>query len=106
MNDDHYGHVTGQHFDRLLAKVKNPTTPDVTRGIRDALSSVLPGVEKAVENLEQVMLGTTHATNAILERRSLQRVAVLRVGGPATRSIPPLASWPPELREAVSLAAK
>src|SRR5438093_10305653 len=29
-----------------------------------------------------VMLGTTHATNAVLERRHLRRVAVLRIGGP------------------------
>ena len=40
------------------------------------------------------MLGTTHATNAILERRNLNRVAALRLGGPATHSIPPLSSWP------------
>ena len=48
------------------------------------------------------MLGTTHATNAVLERRRLQRVAVLRIGAPATRSMPPLLTWPDDLRGAVS----
>jgi N-methylhydantoinase A/oxoprolinase/acetone carboxylase beta subunit len=48
------------------------------------------------------MFGTTHATNAVLERRGLRRVGVLRLGGPATRAIRPLFGWPADLREAVS----
>ena len=49
------------------------------------------------------MLGTTHATNAVLERRQLQRVAVIRIGAPGdARSIRPLFGWPEDLRAAVS----
>jgi N-methylhydantoinase A/oxoprolinase/acetone carboxylase beta subunit len=48
------------------------------------------------------MLGTTHAANAVLERRDLGRVAVVRIGGPATRAIPPLTTGPSDLRAAVS----
>ncbi len=40
------------------------------------------------------MLGTTHATNAVLERRNLRRVAVLRIGAPATFAIRPMFGWP------------
>ena len=47
------------------------------------------------------MLGSTHGINAVLERKGLARVAVLRLGGPATESVPPLISWPRGLREAV-----
>ncbi len=47
------------------------------------------------------MLGTTHATNAILERRALGRVAVIRLGAPATLDLPPLWGWPEDLRAAV-----
>ena len=88
--------------DRLLAKVKRSTTEDVTTGIRTALRQVVAAVDGAAARVGHVMLGTTHATNAILERRALQRVAVVRLGGPATRSIPPLSSWPDDLRGAVS----
>ena len=49
----------------------------------------------------RVMLGSTHGINAVLERKGLARVAVLRLGGPATESVPPLISWPRGLREAV-----
>lgn len=86
--------------DRLLAKAKVPTTPDVTRGIEAALAGVVEHVDRA--RITHAMFGTTHATNAVLERRGLRRVGVLRLGGPATRAIRPLFGWPADLREAVS----
>jgi N-methylhydantoinase A/oxoprolinase/acetone carboxylase beta subunit len=86
--------------DRLLAKAKVPTTPDVTRGIDAALAGVVERVDRA--RITHAMFGTTHATNAVLERRGLRRVGVLRLGGPATRAIRPLFGWPADLREAVS----
>ena len=88
--------------DKLLAKVKHPTTPDVTRGILTALERVLAQLDGAAARVSHVMLGTTHATNAILERRNLNRVAAVRLGGPATHSIPPLSGWPADLKAAVS----
>lgn len=86
--------------DRLLAKGKVPTTPDVTKGIEAALAGVVEQVDRA--RITHAMFGTTHATNAVLERRGLRRVGVLRLGGPATQAIRPLFGWPADLREAVS----
>ena len=82
----------------LVAKAKRPTSVDVTRGITAALDAVL--AEPAVEpgRIGHVMLGTTHATNAVLERTRLERVAAVRIGAPSTTSIPPLYDWPPDLR--------
>src|SRR6059058_6215855 len=88
--------------DALLAKAKVPTTADVTGGITAALASVLAQLGDERGRVTHVMLGTTHATNAILERRGLGRVALLRIGGPATYSIRPLFAWPRDLRETVS----
>jgi len=85
---------------RVVAKVKRPTTPDVTGGLCAALDAVLAAIPDP-RQVTRVMLGTTHATNAILERRSLGRVAVLRLGAPATTSVPPLSDWPEDLRAAV-----
>ncbi|NUT42703.1 MAG: hydantoinase/oxoprolinase family protein [Thermoactinospora sp.] len=86
--------------DRLVAKAKRPTTPDVTGGLLAALDAVLGEVDPAA--VTRIMLGTTHATNAILERRGLGRVAVIRLGAPATTSVPPLSDWPGDLRATVS----
>jgi N-methylhydantoinase A/oxoprolinase/acetone carboxylase beta subunit len=91
--------------DRVLAKSKVACTPDITGGITAAIDQVLtaPGVTPG--RITHVMLGTTHATNAVLERRRLQRVAVIRIGGPATLSIRPMFEWPRDLISAVSVGS-
>jgi len=88
--------------DRLLAKAKRPTSADVTSGITAAVDAVLaaPAVDR--RRISHVMLGTTHATNAVLERRDLKRVAVVRIGAPSTTAIRPLFMWPDDLRTTVS----
>lgn len=88
--------------DRLLAKAKRPTSADVTTGIGAALDAVLADAAVDKERITHVMLGTTHATNAVLERRSLDRVAVVRIGAPSSTAVPPLIMWPDDLRAAVS----
>src|SRR5438270_4962357 len=86
----------------MLARAKVPTTADVTGGIRHVIDAILAGEAVAKERITHVMLGTTHATNAVLERRKLNRVAVLRIGAPATLGVRPLFGWPADLRDAVS----
>lgn len=86
--------------DRLIAKAKVATTPDVTSGIDAAIGAAVEDVDGG--RITHAMFGTTHATNAVLERRGLRRVAVLRLAGPATRAIRPLFGWPSDLREVVS----
>ena len=88
--------------DRLLAKAKVPTTADVTRGIRAAIDGVVVAMKFDLARITHAMLGTTHATNAVLQRRDLRRVAVLRLGAPATFAVPPLSGWPEDLRGAIS----
>lgn len=86
---------------RFVAKAKVPTTRDVTSGIAAGIAAVLGDVDGS--RITHVMLGTTHATNAVLERRNLQKVAVIRIGSPATHAVRPLFGWPKDLRDAVSL---
>ena len=72
--------------DRLLAKAKAPTTPDVSSRHRGGRGRGAGGGHIDRARISHAMLGTTHATNAVLERRRLHRVAVLRIGAPATLS--------------------
>lgn len=87
---------------QILAKYKAVTTPDVVGGIGNAMRAVLEESKVDATSVGRVMLGTTHATNAVLERRDLGRVAAIRIGGPATKSVPPLVTWPDDLRRVVS----
>ncbi len=62
--------------DRVIAKAKVPGTPDITGGIVAAIDAVLRAPEAATpDRITHDMLGTTHATNAVLERRHLRRIA-------------------------------
>src|SRR6266498_1128297 len=91
--------------DRLLAKAKVPCTPDITGGITAAIDAVMRAPGADADRITHVMLGTTHATNAVLERKKLRKVAVIRIGGPATHSIRPMFEWPRDLAAAVSAGA-
>ena len=91
--------------DRVIAKAKVPGTPDITGGISTAIDTVLRAPEADPQRITHVMLGTTHATNAVLERKKLRRIAVIRIGGPATHSIRPMFGWPPDLVDAIAAGA-
>ena len=86
--------------DAVTASVKTPTTPDVTTGITRALAGLVeraPGAREA----EAAMIGTTHFTNAVVQRRDLGRVAAVRIGLPSGASLPPFVDWPEDLAELV-----
>lgn len=87
--------------DRVLAKAKTPDTDDVMTGIAEVVGRVLREASVDPRDVGHVMLGTTQVTNAIIERRGLSRVGILRLGAPATQAIKPLAAWPADLRTAV-----
>ncbi|MEW5933915.1 MAG: hydantoinase/oxoprolinase family protein [Bacillota bacterium] len=89
--------VVMDEADRPVAKAKTPTTPDVTSGITRVLDQVLASGAVQPESIQYAMLGTTHCTNAIVERRRLTPVAVMRIGWPATVAVKPLTGWPQEL---------
>ncbi|MBI3930181.1 MAG: hydantoinase/oxoprolinase family protein [Armatimonadetes bacterium] len=99
--------VGGTHTDavaardgRVLAWAKRPTSADVASGVASALQALLAeGVEPA--DVGRVCVGTTHFTNAVLERSSLSRTAVIRLCRPAGTGIPPFSDWPAALRTAL-----
>jgi N-methylhydantoinase A/oxoprolinase/acetone carboxylase beta subunit len=86
--------------DAVAAAVKTPTTQDVTTGITKALAALVaqaPGAREA----HAVMIGTTHFTNAVVQRRDLGRVAAVRIGLPSGASLPPFVDWPADLADLV-----
>lgn len=90
--------LDGRH---LLGAAKRPTTEDVTEGIVAALSAVLADADVPRAAIRRVMIGTTHFTNAVVQRRDLPRTAVIRLGAPATGMLPPFVDWPPDIIAAV-----
>ena len=44
------------------------------------------------------MLGTTQCTNAIVQRKGLASIGILRIGAPAALGIPPMVDWAEDLK--------
>lgn len=82
---------------QVLAQTKSPTTPDVSKGIYQAMREVIAESSIPREQIKFAMLGTTHCTNAIVERKRLNRIAAIRIGAPATVAVKPLIGVPQDL---------
>ncbi len=98
---------------RVLAKGKKPTTEDKSQGVVSSIQAAIEQlcstgdnrVDKSqfLKSLARVAIGTTHFVNAVKKRdaQSLDRVAVFRLCGPASRGLPPFSDFPEELKELV-----
>src|SRR5690349_17242619 len=86
---------------RVLSEVKTATTPDVGGGIVAALQGLVETSGVGAVQVDAVMIGTTHFTNAVVEGRRLVPTAAVRLGLPATRALPPMVAWPQRLRDAI-----
>ena len=83
----------------VVAEVKYPTSGDIYDGILGAVRAVLSMADINREEIGQAMLGTTQCTNAIVERRNLAPIGILRIGAPATLGIPPMVDWAEDIKK-------
>lgn len=67
---------------KLIASIKTSTTEDVMSGIERSMHAVLSQIGEDRRRIGYAMLGTTHCTNAIVERKNLNKVCVIRLGAP------------------------
>jgi len=85
----------------VIAGVKSATTADVMTGVVNALQAVLEASAMDAASVDVVMIGTTHFTNAVVQRRDLAITAAVRLGLPATASLPPMVDWPEDLKQTI-----
>jgi N-methylhydantoinase A/oxoprolinase/acetone carboxylase beta subunit len=84
---------------QLVAAAKAATTAQPFDGIKRALVDVIAGID--LQQVTHAMLGTTHLINALLQRRDLARVGVLRLSAPASTGLRPGLGWPSDLATAI-----
>lgn len=84
---------------QVIADIKYPTSEDIYDGILGAMRTVLEvsGIDRS--QIKQAMLGTTQCTNAIVERKHLAPIGILRIGAPATMGIPPMVDWAEDIQK-------
>ena len=81
----------------VLGWRKTPTTADVYSGIVSAITQAIADAGADRADVDCVMIGTTQFTNAVIQRKSLLPVGIIRLALPATSAIPPLTDWPDDL---------
>jgi N-methylhydantoinase A/oxoprolinase/acetone carboxylase beta subunit len=91
---------------QVICAIKTPTTADVTTGVLRALQQILRDAGIAHASLGAVMIGTTHFVNALIERRELAPVGIIRLALPATLDIPPLSGWPEDMLGAIRVCSR
>ncbi|MBS0519247.1 MAG: hydantoinase/oxoprolinase family protein [Proteobacteria bacterium] len=82
---------------KVIRAVKAPTSEDVTTGILESLKGLGSTGALKDRKIDGVMIGTTHFINAVVQRRHLTKVGAIRLGMPATASLPPFCDWPDDL---------
>jgi hypothetical protein len=91
--------------DRLLARAEVDSTGDLAPGLASVIRQVIAAPRVDSARVTRVMLGAGDTLTRALEDRLVERVAAIRIGGPLTHAVPPLAAWPPALRDAISAGA-
>jgi len=96
--------VGGTHTDavvlsgtEILASHKALTSADVKEGIVKALDAVMSSASLKPSDVSSVMIGTTHFTNAVIERKHLSPTAIIRACLPTGTGIPPQYDWPEDI---------
>lgn len=86
---------------KIIGAVKVPTTSPLEIGFENALDKLYQKQGGAFSDVKALLIGSTHATNAILEGKDLYKVGVLRIAGHHPTTLPPCFSWPKPLQKAV-----
>lgn len=97
--------VGGTHTDmvlmdgeKIIKTIKYKTSIQVSESIQSGIKRLLFESQENAHNIQAVMLGTTHFTNAVVEKKELNPVAIIRLGLPATQLVAPLTDWPSSIK--------
>lgn len=85
----------------IICAVKITTTNDISIGFSIALNDLIEQSAIAPNQVRGIFLGTTHATNAILQKKDLFRVGVIRIAGQRPETLPVAFAWPQDLKDTV-----
>ena len=87
--------------DKIACATKTTTTEDISHSFNNVLQKLMEKSHIRSKEIEGVFVGTTHATNALLQKKDLCRVGVIRIAGHFPEMLPPAFGWPHELKESI-----
>lgn len=86
---------------QVLSSTKCATTRDVTSGVQRAIAIAIADAKPTDTqplDISRVNIGTTHFVNALIQRKHLTKVSVIRLCGPSSRYVPPFSEFEDDLR--------
>ena len=86
----------------VVAGAKSPTTTDILSGVENSILSALTQANKKPDDIEALIIGTTHFVNAVVQRKNLAKTGLIRLSLPSGGSVLPFADWPIELIESMN----
>lgn len=89
--------------DAIVSKYKTLTPEDPGLGVKRAIENALAPIRNtsSADDISAVIIGTTHFTNAFIERKRLAPAGVLRLCLPSNQDIEPMLDWPQDLKTAI-----
>ena len=82
---------------KFLGGAKSPTTSNILTGVENAIKSALSESNTSSDDVDVLIIGTTHFVNALVQRTKLAQTGVIRMCLPSGSSILPFADWPNSL---------
>ena len=82
---------------KYLVGAKSQTTSDILTGVENAIKSALSESNTSSDDVDVLIIGTTHFVNALVQRTKLAQTGVIRMCLPSGSSILPFADWPNSL---------
>ncbi|MEO1243745.1 MAG: hydantoinase/oxoprolinase family protein [Pseudomonadota bacterium] len=87
--------------DRIVGAYKTATRENPGAGVKAVIEKALSETEIERDEIDAVVIGTTHFTNAFVERKKLAPSAILRLCLPSNQDLKPMLDWPGELKQAL-----
>ena len=75
---------------KMIYFTKTLTTDPLDEGFYNAISKLLEIKKVLKKDIKTIIVGTTHALNAILQRKDLYKVGLIRIAGQFFDTLPPL----------------
>jgi|TARA_B100000795_G_C22794297_1_gene438562 N-methylhydantoinase A/oxoprolinase/acetone carboxylase beta subunit len=82
---------------KFLGGAKSPTTSDILIGVENAIKAALREANTSSDNVDVLIIGTTHFVNALIQRTRLAPTGLIRMCLPSGSSILPFTDWPKSL---------
>lgn len=88
-------------FQRIVKAHKTATTSPLEMGVKNGLKVILHDSAVDKSSISGIFVGTTHATNAVVEQKNLYSVGLIRIAGHYPTSLRPCYGWPKELSKTI-----